>query len=297
MAPAEQTRAVKAHAKLNVRLDVLDAQVSGLHCVRSIVGELALADDITVEPSAGEFSVECVGADVAQTDNVAWRAAQALRLPLPALRVHIRKHIPLEAGLGGGSADAAALLKTVAHVLALNGNPIPHERLLRAAAGAGSDVPACLYAGFKLVEGTGDRVRPLDVRAPSWGVVLLQPPGRVSTAAAYAMLDAARARSSAVRPPPDDMSGLCAALTSADLVAACARMRNDFEPVIQAAFPDIAGARQRLRNAGASGTILCGSGSCVAGFYPTLGAAESAAAAIHLQSGDWIAVTQFIDER
>jgi 4-diphosphocytidyl-2-C-methyl-D-erythritol kinase len=242
-----------------------------------------------VARAPGPFRFECEGAHIPEHENLAWKAAKLLGVDLSGLHVLLRKRIPLQAGLGGGSADAAAMLHLVADEARAQGHAVTDEMLVRFAASLGSDVAACLFRGFKMVEGAGERVRPLAMPAPSWGIVLLQPDVRVATSDAYRLLDETRGVD--VPRPSGALDVLIAALGAGDFALACAHLHNDFEPVISAAFPAIAAAGSRLRDAGASETLLCGSGSCVAGFFESVDAAQRAHGRLQAGASEWCRVT------
>ena len=291
MSPTAPGEALTARAKLNLRLEVLDKQPSGLHGVRSFMGDLELADEVTIATADGDFHVECEGTAIPERENLAWLAATRLDVDLRGIRVRIRKYIPTQAGLGGGSADAAAVLRGLSDLLAKRGKPISDEKL-REAASVGSDVPACLVRGFKVVEGTGDIVRAVKLAMPTWGMLLLRPPSGVPTAEAYRLIDAARPEGA----PASSDSGileLIKAIEARDFNRACALFYNDFQPVIEMIFPAVAAARQRLKAVGAAATLLCGSGACVAGFFLTRAMAESALPALSLAPGEWATATGF----
>jgi len=280
-----------ARAKLNVRLEVLARQPSGLHGIRSLISDLSIADEIEVSEVEGDFSVECEGADIPERENLVWLAAMRLGVDLSGLRVRIRKQIPMQAGLGGGSADAATALRAITDRFAQRGVPIA-EKKIREAVAVGSDVPACLVPGLKIVEGTGDVVRPVAIPPPPWGVLLLRPADGVPTSEAYRLLDAARA--DGVPPSSEaDVLELCRAFALRDFARACALLHNDFQPVIEMLFPSVAQAGERLRKVGAAATILCGSGSCVAGFFQTRHAAAVARENLRIAEGEWVAPTGF----
>ncbi len=292
MAATAQAFVLTARAKFNVRLEIGAIRADGLHDVRSVVADLVVGDEVTFQPSETGFSVTCDDPGIPQADNLAWRAAQALDFGLPPVHVHVRKVLPQQAGLGGGSADAAAVLRGLASIMADMGVTIPGAALLEAAARVGSDVAACLTPGLKLVEGSGQTVLPLPPVALPWGVLLLKPVAGMSTAHAYRLLDEAR-RSGVARAPHRDSAAadLCDALARGDFGRACALAHNDFQDVIEAALPEVAHARTRLRSAGAAATILCGSGSCVAGLFEDVYAAGRALALLRPNRGEWTAAT------
>jgi len=284
-----------ARAKLNVRLEVLARQPSGLHGIRSLISDLSIADEIELrEAPDGEFSVDTEGAQIPERKNLVWLAATRLGVDLTGLQVRIHKRIPMQAGLGGGSADAATVLRAIAERFEKRGTPIT-EKKMREAVAVGSDVPACLVQGLKIVEGTGDIVRPVSIPPPPWGVLLLRPADGVPTAEAYRLLDAARGDD--VPPSSEaEVLELCRAIALRDFARACALFHNDFQPVIEMLFPSVAEARERLLSVGAEAAILCGSGSCVAGFFETRSAASAAYSKLSVGEGEWIYPTSFSND-
>jgi 4-diphosphocytidyl-2-C-methyl-D-erythritol kinase len=294
MAATAQAFVLTARAKFNVRLEIGAVRSDGLHDVRSVVADLTVGDEVAFLPSEGAFSVTCDEPNIRETDNLAWRAAKALDIPLPHVRVHVKKLLPLQAGLGGGSADAAAVLRGLAAVLDEDGVAVSRQALLAAAARVGSDVAACLTPGLKLVEGSGQFVRPLPSAALPWGVLLLKPSIGVPTATAYRLLDDARSSKDVVASRKNgSIAELCDALARGDFVRTCALALNDFQSVIEAAYPEVAHARTLLATAGAATTILCGSGSCVAGLYENVAAAREALAMLRPDRGGWAAAAAF----
>jgi len=263
---------VRARAKLNLRLEIGAAADNGLHGVRSVIADLRLADDVEFVPTRGPFEVSCEGLAVEQQRNLAWRAAMALRPELRCWQIRLRKLIPAQAGLGGGSADAAAVLRGVSRIMETQGVPVVDARLRMIAPLLGSDVSACLVPGLKIVEGTGERVTPFAAPAPAWGVLLLQPDARAPTAEAYERIDRMPNR----EPSSGDLRAVCAAYESADLERLIPLLGNDFQTVIEEAHPPVRDARERLLASGAAAALLCGSGSCAVGLFETAAAAEAA---------------------
>jgi 4-diphosphocytidyl-2-C-methyl-D-erythritol kinase len=236
----------------------------GYHPVRTLVVALdGLADTVAVVRAARR-RVRCPGLE--GRGNLAWRALDALEeevgRALP-VEVEIDKRIPAQAGLGGGSSDAAAALVATARIHELGLGP---ERLERVAARVGSDVPFFVRGGAQWAEGRGERLRP--ARPPSFAAVLVRPPGPgLSTAAVYESFDR-------LPPPPaDDASDQ----PPAELPALAAWARNDLWPAALALAPRLGAAARALAEAGAERVLLCGSGSCLAGLHRDRGAAEAAA--------------------
>lgn len=252
-----------APAKLNLRLLVGPLDADGYHPVTSLMVALdGLADTVRVA-RAGARSVVCPGID--GPDNLAWRALDALEAavgrPLP-LAVEIDKAIPAEAGLGGGSSDAAATLLAADR---LHGLALGAEGLEAVAARVGSDVPFFIRGGCQWAEGRGERLRP--ARAPAFAALIVKPARGLSTARVYAAFDRAPP------PSPPDRSE-----PPGGLPALAAWVRNDLWAPALALAPSLGALARALSAAGARATILCGSGSSVAGLFPDRLAAEAAAA-------------------
>jgi 4-diphosphocytidyl-2-C-methyl-D-erythritol kinase len=254
---------LEAPAKLNLRLLVGPRREDGYHPLRTLLVALdAPRDRVRVE-TASERAVACPG--IAGPANLAWRALDALEeevgRPLP-LRVEIDKRIPAQAGLGGGSSDAAATLVAADRLLRLGLGP---DRLERVAARVGSDVPFFVRGGAQWAEGRGEALTP--ARAPRFAALLTMPAEGLSTAAVYARFDRDPPPPAAGDdPPPPAMPALAGWL------------RNDLWPAACALAPGLAARAEALRAAGAPAVLLCGSGACLAGIFPDRDAADAAAA-------------------
>jgi 4-diphosphocytidyl-2-C-methyl-D-erythritol kinase len=257
-----------AYAKLNLVLHVGARRQDGLHPVCSLVASIDLADEVTAEPKeSGTDSVECEGVP---GDNLAARALAEFRsragTELPPLAVTIHKRVPVAAGLGGGSADAAATLR-IANELA--GEPLGSEELLSLAAGLGSDVPSQLYPRHSLVQGTGERVEPVPL--PPLAAVLIPDEDGLSTGAVYAELDRLEGTRETLDPGPLRAR---AASGAAELAAA---LHNDLQPAALSLRPDLQSRLDALHSAGALGAAISGSGPTCFGLFPDRPAAERAA--------------------
>jgi 4-diphosphocytidyl-2-C-methyl-D-erythritol kinase len=262
-----------APAKVNLVLRVGEPGPRGLHPLCSLFARIDLADDVQVEPAERD-EVVCPGVE---GPNLAGRAVELLRErvgadALPPVRVRIAKRIPVAAGLGGGSADAAAALRA-AHELA--GEPLPHEELMAIAHRLGSDVPSQLAPGHAVVGGSGERVEPVDL-APM-GLVLIPDEQGLSTAAVYAELDRLRAQGDAPDPAGLD-PGPLRRLAGTPPAALATRLENDLQLAALSLRPDLAARLDALRGAGALGVLVSGSGPTVFGIFDDRAAAERAAA-------------------
>ena len=232
---------VKAQAKINLWLRILAREASGYHQIDTLFCRLALADDVVVRLTPGGRTIDCRGADVGPAErNLAFRAAVAyadLRAWPAGVAIEIDKRIPVGGGLGGGSADAGAVLRALA---ALDPSPPPPAELLRLAGRLGADVPFLTSdAPLALAWGRGDQLLSLSP-LPERPVVLYLPGFGINTAAAYGWVAAARGDAVApARQIPRD------AMTSWDALAPYSV--NDFEPAVGAHHPEIPAALARLQ--------------------------------------------------
>ena len=270
----------RAPAKVNLVLHVGAPRPDGLHPVASLFASLDLADSLDVEtrdPVGDEGTrgdvVVCPGVE---GENLAARAASAFREAtvgpgLPPLAVTIHKRIPVAAGLGGGSADAAAVLRAAN---ALAGAPLDADALRRLGARVGSDVPSQVEPGGAVVSGAGEVVEP--VRLAPLTLALVPQERGLSTAAVYAELDRLRAAGEApLRDDPDP--GPLRRLArggSGDLARA---LENDLEAAAVSLRPELGAVLGDLRIGGALGAAVSGSGPTVFGVFPDRARAEDAA--------------------
>ncbi|MFZ1126423.1 MAG: 4-(cytidine 5'-diphospho)-2-C-methyl-D-erythritol kinase [Candidatus Baltobacteraceae bacterium] len=252
-----------APAKINLTLEVLTRRSDGYHTLRSVMVPIGLYDRITLTPTVRpHFSVRSAdgtpGDPGLERDNLVMRALEAAEVRAPLL-VSLEKAIPVGGGLGGGSSDAAAVLR---HLMHGGLGPLHQRDWLALAKGLGSDVPFFLAGTAALVEGVGERITPLGA-LPPWWTVVVRPKVAVPTAEAYRLLDAGR--NGAPSRPRATSASLAAvdALQRADLGALQAALVNDFHDLILAAYPAVARADAALRAAGASAPLLSGSGSCL----------------------------------
>jgi len=262
-----------APAKINLTLEVLARRPDGYHGVRSVMVPLGFGDEVEYEPAA-EFAFSCDRPDLAGDDNLVVRAARALGGPRFAL--HLHKRVPTQAGLGGGSSDAATVL-----LLAAAGRlgPVEPFDALAVARSLGSDVPFFLSETAALVEGTGERVTPLGA-VPPWWVTIVAPPAAVSTAHAYARIDRLQRE---VRPRNVSRSLVAGeALQRGDFTAVEDVLWNDFQQIVCEEAPPIARALDALREAGARNPLLAGSGACVFALAPDRERAETIATAVRV---------------
>jgi 4-diphosphocytidyl-2-C-methyl-D-erythritol kinase len=258
-----------APAKLNLCLYLGRRRADGLHELCSLFEPLALADLIKVS-EAERDEVLCPGLE---GENLAARALAGLRergWGRPSLRIEIEKRVPIAAGLGGGSGDAAALLRLAAGEV---------DDLPGLAAELGADVPSQLHPSLALVEGAGERVEPLPEPAPH-AAVLLPDDGGLSTAAVFAEADRL-----GLGREPEELRALAGRLRTAAGAGASPLsypelLVNDLAVAARSLRPAIGDALEGLREAGAPVAILSGSGPTAVGLFADLAAARAAAAAI-----------------
>jgi len=266
---------LSAYAKLNLTLDVLRRREDGYHDLRSVMQALALHDDVTVTLTEEETIVCRCGDIPGDESNLAVRAARAFfretGLPPRGLALDVVKRIPAQAGLAGGSADAAAVLRALRELLAPQ---LSDETLARIGAGVGSDVPFCLRGGTALAEGRGERLTTL-ADAPRFFVVLCRPAFAVSTAALFSRLTL-----SALRGRPDT-AGMLASIASGDGAGLAARVGNVLEQALPPAERTaVEVLKAALRAAGADAAAMTGSGSVVFGLFREEACAAAAAQAL-----------------
>ncbi len=261
----------RAYAKLNLVLQVGRPRSDGLHPLCSLFASIDLADELHGGPSErGDDSVECPGVE---GENLALRAIAAFRertgLPDQPVRVRIEKHIPVAAGLGGGSADAAAALRIANR---MSGLPLDGAALRELAAEVGADVPSQVEPGHALVQGIGELVEPLAL--PPLVAVLVPSAEGLRSGDVYAELD--RLGGGRERLDPGPLRELAAG--APDRLGAA--LENDLEPAALSLRPDLAGTLAQLRAAGALGAAVSGSGPTCFGVFTERPAAETAAAGI-----------------
>ena len=273
--------AVRAHAKINLDLRVLGTRPDGFHELRTVFQAISLHDTIACVPREGPFAIECAAAGVPlDQSNLIWRAADALWRSLrrsgPARDVVVRldKQIPLQAGLGGGSADAAATLVALARAWRV---PVRPAQLTDVAGALSADAPFFLAGGTALGLGRGDEIYPLADLPRHW-VVLLLPGFGVSSREAYDWYDAERDLGrGALGREPQHVPG--------PWPSRAAQMINDLEAAIARHHPEIDQMKAALRRAGAAAAAMSGSGSAVFGLFQKR--REALAAVGRLSGSGW----------
>jgi 4-diphosphocytidyl-2-C-methyl-D-erythritol kinase len=248
-----------------------------------------VADEIRLAP-APQFRFDCTPPELGP-GNLVVRALERIGLADARFAVALHKRIPVGAGLGGGSSDAAAILRA-----AMRGDfgPPPARDWIADARALGSDVPFFLAEGAALVEGTGERGTALGA-LPRWSIVLLVPGVHVATPGAFAELAQRRLTVAAPQRPRNDSSSLRAlvALQRGEYDAAIAASVNDFEPVVRDMYPAVGAALDALRAAGAEHAMLSGSGGACFGLCRDIETARRLAGRVAVPPGASLLVVPF----
>ena len=266
-----QALQLQAYAKVNLFLRVLGKRPDGFHDIRTLFQTVSLSDSLSVRmtpASRPAVKLACSREDLQGEDNLAWRAAdRMLRLTGLAAQIEVTldKAIPSGAGLGGGSSDAAAVIRAVASMLATRP---ADQALFEVAAELGSDVPFLLLGGSAIGTGRGTELKPLADLPPA-ALVIAQPAVEVSTAWAYRALREHRAAlTSGLDKSKIEGSGLSSnAPFIGSLPGSREGMVNDFESVVFRRYPLIAALKERLQASGAQPALMSGSGSAVYGVF------------------------------
>ena len=266
---------LRAPAKLNLCLYLGPRRDDGLHELCSLTQSLTLADTVSIAESDAD-SVVCPGID---GTNLAWRALDGLRARgwgRPPLRIEIEKRIPVAAGLGGGSADAAAVLRLARGEV--------HD-LPELAAELGADVPAQLDPGTTLMRGAGEGVEPLPA-PPRYGVVLI--PSRTGLATAEVYAEADRLGLGRGRSELDALAGRLreAAEGGASPLSYAELLANDLQHAALSLRPEVREALDALEEVGAARALVTGSGPTAFGLFDAFATAERAAEALSPRFAD-----------
>lgn len=264
---------IQAPAKLNLTLDVLGRREDGYHDLKMVMQSITLADRLTLRPGRAPGIQVSSSFHFLPTGekNLAGKAAvcfyQALGRPARDLDISITKHVPVCAGMAGGSSDAAAVLRALNR---LEGDPFSPEELAHVGEAVGSDVPYCVLGCTALAQGRGEVLTPLSPLPHCW-VVACKPDFPVSTPELFARIDSCRIR----RRP--DADGLMAALEQGDLMEVARRMYNVFEDVLpERQLARVADIKNILIQQGALGANMSGTGPTAFGLFSSQSQAQAA---------------------
>lgn len=262
-----ETITLRAAAKLNLTLDITGVRPDGYHLLQMVMQTVSLYDTLTLRKAE---QISLISDLLPNPDNLAWKAADAFfaRTGITdGVKIVLSKRIPVQSGMAGGSADAAAVLKGLD---LLYGTRLGLPALREIGLSLGADVPYCLMGGTALVEGIGETVLPVP-QMRTGAFVILKPEWGVSTTAAFAAYDSGIP---ADRPNPYRVID---GLMKGKLHTVSPYMRNVLEQSADR-YGEIAGIRRRLLHGGALAAQMTGSGSAVFGLFPDLTAAEACAA-------------------
>lgn len=265
---------LKSPAKINTSLRIMDKRPNGYHELQMTMVKLSLSDAMTL--SSLSSSIELVCDNISDEGmkgerNLAWRAAAAFQRAMKikrGVRIQIEKNIPTAAGLGGGSSNAAAVLKGLNQLWETN---LSEKQLADIGITLGADIPFFCYDGAACVEGIGERVTPL-ATFPKLFLCLVHPPIAISTRWAYETYDR-RIKKTSTTPP----HGQRDYQTVDDVLET---LSNDLETVVLETHPEIGEIKSRLKEYGARGALMTGSGSTVFGIFQDKAARDKAASRI-----------------
>lgn len=266
---------LRALGKINLGLDVLGRRDNGYHDVRMVMQTVYLYDQIRItkisEPQI-RLKTNLYYLPVNE-NNLAYKAARLLMDEFgirEGVQIHLEKHIPVAAGMAGGSSNAAAVLYGMNRLFGLG---LSEQDLMERGVTLGADVPYCIMRGTVLAEGIGEKLTPLPAM-PKCHLVIAKPPINVSTKMVYEKLD-----SHTITEHPD-IDGIIDGLKQENLKQVADRMGNVLEKVTAEAYPVIGQLKQMMLEHGALNAMMSGSGPTVFGIYEDKGTAKKAAARI-----------------
>lgn len=252
---------IKAYAKINLGLDVVQKLPNGYHEVKMIMQTIGIYDELTLEKTDGGIYLTTDSGELpTDENNLIYRAAKLLQQTCQineGVRIHLKKTIPIAAGMAGGSTDAAATMKGMNNLFGL-GLSVPE--LMKLSVPIGADVPYCILGGTALAEGIGEKLTPLPA-APACHVLIAKPDISVSTKYVYEHLD-----SNGI-PHHPDIDGIVSAIRAGSLPGILERLENVLEAVTIPLHPVIADLKKRMLELGAAGSLMSGSGPTVFGIF------------------------------
>ena len=263
-------------AKVNLHLEVLSKRPDGYHEIQTLMQRVGLSDEVEIDLEGRGIRLLSEGAEVPEgMDNLACRAARVFCEEFGirgGLRIRLKKRIPVAAGLGGGSSNAATVLMGLNELLPAGRD---EERLMALGARIGADVPFFIFQKPALARGIGDKLTAVTLPGPLWFLMLV-PPFHISTAWAYQAYDRLPVQKKEPMPLKDSYVEL------ADLLPV---MKNDLEAAAFTRHPQIARMKEELLTQGARGALMSGSGPVTFGLFSTRKDAERAEKAVALPAG------------
>ncbi len=260
---------LNAYAKINLTLDIVGILENGFHALRSVMAPVSLCDEIELEMSK-DFGFYCNLPELATSDNLCVRASEMFFEKTgikESVSIRLTKNIPFPAGLGGGSSDAACVLKGLNMLF---GEPLDEKALFTLAEKLGSDVPLCLLSKPALCEGRGEVLTPVD-GFPALDIVIAIGKDRLSTPTVFREYDKMGL------PIENSTNVFLSALKSGDISDALSKTGNAFEPVTDILSPETKILREALLSNGAISSHLSGSGPSVYGVFTDAKSASKAA--------------------
>jgi len=272
-------------AKVNLHLEVLGKRPDGYHEIQTLMHRVGLFDEVEISLGGRGIRLVSEGEEVpAGTENLVCRAAQILfeEFGIPGdLQIRLQKRIPVAAGLGGGSSNAATVLRGLNDLLQAGAE---EERLMGLGAKIGADVPFFIFQKPALARGMGERLVAVQLPTPLW-FLLLVPPFRISTAWAYEFYD----RLGGKKEDPIRLKD-----SYPDLAGLLPVLKNDLELAAFSQHPQMAQMKEELLARGAPGALMSGSGPVIFGLFPGKEEAEKTGRAIPLPAGWKTVITQGI---
>lgn len=262
---------LQAFAKINYALDILGLRPDGYHDIGTVMQSISLADDVGLRRTTRGLTLSLepegvgIGPPEQNTAYLAWKQLRRLTDEELPVEVTLRKRIPAGAGLGGGSADAAAVLVGLNEMFGLG---LRIDELRKIGVEVGADVAFCISGGTALGEGVGEILTPLSA-PPAHSIVVAKPPRSVETASIYHAHDRARAESTR------SVASVISALHSGSVSALAAAVGNDLAPVTKRFVPEVAALERALEESGALGASMSGSGTAVYGVFDDEETAEN----------------------
>ncbi|WP_195984166.1 4-(cytidine 5'-diphospho)-2-C-methyl-D-erythritol kinase [Clostridium sp. D33t1_170424_F3] len=258
---------VKAYAKINLSLDILGKRADGYHLLDMVMHSVSLCDTLTLTEKKEGVTVSCDREEIpCGPENTVYRAAEAFyqyTKLTPGIRIAIDKQIPSQAGLAGGSADAAAVLRALNRMYQTD---LPLETLCEIALTVGADVPFCVVGGAARVQGIGEKWQPV-APLPDCRIVICKPPLGVNTAEAYAKADEQGGTGKALY-----TKRVLQSLEQGALFEIGNALGNAFSDLLP--LPEVDAIRRQMLRDGAAGSCMTGSGSAVYGLFAGEDAAE-----------------------
>ena len=261
-----------SYAKVNLYLKIGKKLSSGYHNIQSVMQKIELSDTISIEPiSQDKIIVEYTNKELENENNLAYKPSLMLKKNFKirhGVKIFIEKNIPLEAGLGGGSSNAATVLT---HLNKLWGLRLKDKKLIELASEIGSDVPFFIGENAALVEGIGDKIKKLK-KSFSLNIVLINPGFRISTKWAYALFDKQRPKIKSKA----DINALIKAIERKDIGEIAENLHNDFEPIVMKKYKVINEIKENLLRNDALNAVVSGSGPTVYGVFNSIYEAREA---------------------